>query len=237
MSMSVIKEPRESQREFELERLILFSDVVFAVAITLLIIEIKLPAFPVKLPDGAYWEVLKPTALEFSIFAASFVFIGSFWIRHLNLCRFLQHYDNGLIHRNLFFLFFIVCFPFSTGALLKTNPHFMLPFFIYLCNLTGCLAALFWISYYVFQRNPDLATSGHHTEKELLYQRCKYGFLSMATGFTCIVMIYFWYPDNATYQRASYFVIPLLAIFNYFRLKIKKRNTLRLVHRTSSRQQ
>lgn len=236
MSMSVIKEPKASHREFELERLILFSDAVFAIAITLLIIEIKLPSFPARYSSQDYWELLKPTAMEFFVFTASFVFIGNFWIRHLNLCRFLQHYDNGLIHRNLFFLFFIVCFPFSTSALLKTNAHFMLPFFIYLCNLAGCLAALFWISYYVFQRNPDLAAPGHQTEKELLYQRCKYGFLTMATGFTCIVMIYFWYPENAGYQRASYFAIPLLAIFNHFRLKIKKRNTLRLVHKMSSPQ-
>ncbi|RFS22034.1 DUF1211 domain-containing protein [Chitinophaga silvatica] len=232
MSMSVLKEPKP-HREFELERLILFSDAVFAIAITLLIIEIKLPSLPNKLSEHDYWVALKPVATEFSVFAASFVFIGNFWVRHLNLCRFLQQYNEGLIRRNLFFLFFIVSFPFSTSAILHTNEHFMLPFFIYLCNLSGCLAALFWISYYIFQRNPGLTIPGHHTEKELLYQRFKYGFLTMATGFTCIVMTYFLYPENITYQRISYFSIPILALFNHFRLKIKKRNTLRLVHRVA----
>ena len=231
MSMSVIKEPKPFHREFELERLMLFSDIVFAVAITLLVIEIKLPAIPRNMPANGYWQLLQPTAIEFLTFTASFIFIGNFWVRHLNLCRFLQNYNEGLIHRHLFFLFFIVSFPFSTAALLRTNAHFMLPVFLYLCNLAGCLAALFWISYYVFQRNPDLAVAGHHTEKELLYQRLKYGFLTMATGFTCIAMTYFLYPENAAYQRVSYLLIPALALFNYFRLKIKKRNTLRLVHK------
>ncbi|MET3879414.1 TMEM175 family protein [Chitinophaga sp. OAE865] len=229
--MSVIKEPKPFYREFELERLLLFSDAVFAIAITLLILEIKLPSLPGKMPVNGYWEFFEPTAIQFLAFAVSFVFIGNFWVRHLQLCRFLQNYNEGLIHRHLFFLFFIVSFPFSTSALLHTSSHFMLPFFIYLCNVAGCLAALFWISYFVFQKNPDLAVAGHHTEKELLYQRFKYGFLTMATGFTCIAMTYFLFPENTAYQRISYILIPALALFNYFRLKIKKRNTLRLVHK------
>ncbi|MEC5145435.1 TMEM175 family protein [Chitinophaga sp. 212800010-3] len=229
--MSVIKESKPFHREFELERLILFSDVVFAVSIVLLILEIRLPPFPEKISVNSYWEILRPTALQFMTFAVSFILIGNFWVRHLNLCRFLQNYKEGLIHRNLFFLFFIVTFPFSTNALLHTNAHFMLPFFIYLCNLTACLAALFWISYYVFQKNPDLTVPGHHMEKELLYQRLKYSFLTMATGFTVIAMTYFLFPENLSYQRVSYLMIPALALFNYFRLKIKKRNTLRLVHK------
>ncbi|SEW52460.1 TMEM175 family protein [Chitinophaga arvensicola] len=229
--MSVIKEPKPFHRELELERLIFFSDAVFAIAITLIVLQIKLPDLPEKVPADRYWELFKPAAIQFLTFAASFVFIGNFWVRHLQLCRFLQNYNEGLIHRHLFFLFFIVLFPFSTSALLQTNAHYMLPFFIYLCDLAGCLAALFWISYYVFQKNPDLAVPGHHTEKELLYQRFKYGFLTMATGFTCIAMTYFLYPENTAYQRISYMLIPALALFNYFRLKIKKRNTLRLVHK------
>ncbi|MGN7820719.1 TMEM175 family protein [Chitinophaga sp. 22536] len=230
MSMSVIKEAKPAHREFELDRTVLFSDAVFAIAITLLIIEIKLPAMPAHLPAGGYREVLNPFLMEFFTFAMSFLFIGTFWKWHLHLCRFLQHYDDGLIHRNLFFLFFIVTFPFSTGAMMHTGNHFMLPLYIYLFNLAGCLAGLFWISYYIFQRKPGLAVAGLHTEKELLYQRLKYSFLTMAFGFTALALAYFIYPDNTTIQNLSFCLIPLLIFFNHFRLKIKKRNTLRLVH-------
>ncbi|HVI48434.1 MAG TPA: TMEM175 family protein [Chitinophaga sp.] len=228
--MSVIKEPKPVHREFEMERLILFSDAVFAIAITLLIIEIKLPHIPDKLPAGGYIELMKPLYFEFFAFAVSFGFIGNMWIRHLHLYRFIQNYNEGLIHRNLFFLFFVVTFPFSTSAMLHLTPHFMLPLFIYMCNMTGCLAALFWVSYYVFQRNPHLAITGFPTDKELLYQRYKYNFFTMATGFTCITMAYFIFPENAMMQRISYLLLPVLALINYFRIRIKKRNTLRLVH-------
>ncbi len=230
MSMSVIKEPKPEHRAFELERLILFSDVVFAIAMTLLIIEIKLPDIPDTVPVANYMPYLKPVIFEFFTFAATFVFLGNFWRRHLQLCRFLQHYDTGLLNRNLFFLFFIVTFPFTASAMMHIKTHFILPLFIYLCNLAGALAALFWISYYVFQKKPSLAMPGHWTEKELMYQRYKYNFLTMATGFTVITMVYFFYPENVHYQWLSYWTIPALALFNHFRLKIKKRNTLRAVH-------
>lgn len=230
MSMSVIKEPKSEHRELELDRLILFSDAVFAIAITLLILEIKLPEIPDTVPVANYMPYLQPVLLEFLIFAATFAFLGNFWRRHLLLCRFLQHYDNGLINRNLFFLFFIVTFPFSASALIHVKAHFILPLFLYLCNLAGALAALFWIAYYMFQKKPSLSVPGHYTEKEIMYQRYKYNFLTMATGFTVISMVYFFFPENTHYQYMSYWSIPALAMFNYFRLKIKKRNTLRAVH-------
>ncbi|CAL1519245.1 TMEM175 family protein [Chitinophaga sp. MM2321] len=230
MSMSVIKEPKLIHREFELERVVLFSDAVFAIAITLLIIEIRLPNIPDHLPPDGYYTLMKPMLFAFLTFAASFIFIGNFWLRHVQLCRFLQHYDEGFIRRNLFFLFFIVSFPFTTSAMMHLTAHFMLPLFLYCCNLAGCLAGLFWISYYLFQRRPSLTIPGYQTEKELLYQRYKYNFLTMATGFTCIAMVYFIFPENAMMQRLSYFLLPALVLFNHFRLRIKRRNTLRLVH-------
>src|SRR6478752_263905 len=73
----VMSEPNNSlHKEFELERMILFSDAVFAIAITLLIIEIKFP----ELPEGyreqlSLWKMFKPTVVHFMGFLLSFFFI------------------------------------------------------------------------------------------------------------------------------------------------------------------
>src|SRR5436305_1260155 len=96
------------KKEFELERLILFSDAVFAIAITLLIIDIKFPELPEKNVQGNTIELMKPTILSFVAFAMSFFFIGRIWSKHLRLFSLLRKYDQGLISRNLLFLFFIV---------------------------------------------------------------------------------------------------------------------------------
>src|SRR5882757_5497166 len=101
------------EKEFELERLILFSDAVFAIAITLLIIDIKFPELPEKKFEGNTLEMLRPTLQSFIAFAISFFFIGRSWSNHLRLFRLLKKYDQGLINRNLLFLFFIVTFPFA----------------------------------------------------------------------------------------------------------------------------
>ena len=104
-------------REFELERMILFSDAVFAIAITLLIIEIKFP----ELPEGYkqsldLFKMFKPTLVQFLGFIVSFFFIGMSWAGHLKLFRYLRAYDNGVIFRNLFSLFFVVAFPFAASG-------------------------------------------------------------------------------------------------------------------------
>src|SRR3990170_8000954 len=107
----------ELQKEFELERLILFSYAVFAIAITLLIIEIK---FPEVHRGASTQEILlsfKPTIIRFAGFILSFFFIGALWARHLKVCKYLKSYNDGVIFRNLLFLFFIVCFPFTASGL------------------------------------------------------------------------------------------------------------------------
>ncbi len=107
----------ELQKEFELERMILFSDAVFAIAITLLIIEIKFPEVPKDATVPEIEELLKPVIIRFLGFILSFFFIGLMWARHLKTFKYLKKYDNGVIYRNLVLLFFIVCFPFTVVAL------------------------------------------------------------------------------------------------------------------------
>src|ERR1700744_6089437 len=99
------------EKEFELERMILFSDAVFAIAITLLVIDIKWPELPESRAGVDKLQLLKPTIFGFLGFALSFFFIGKSWAIHLRLFRLLRKYDQGLINLNLLFLFFIVIFP------------------------------------------------------------------------------------------------------------------------------
>ena len=85
-------------KEFELERMILFSDAVFAIAITLLIIEIKFPELPENYKESLdLFKMFKPTLLHFLGFLLSFFLIGMSWARHLKMFRYLKAYDNGVI--------------------------------------------------------------------------------------------------------------------------------------------
>jgi uncharacterized membrane protein len=103
------------KREFQLERLILFSDAVFAIAITLLVIEIKIPEVHDHVTDRALSIKLVQLIPKFVGFMISFALIGLYWSIHHRMFGFVTDYNRRLIILNLLFLFFIALMPFSTG--------------------------------------------------------------------------------------------------------------------------
>lgn len=111
----------ELKKEFQLERLILFSDAVFAIAITLLVIEIKIPGREEllkehgEISDGILADSLKHLVPKFIGFFISFLLIGLYWTVHHRMFGFVTAYDRKLMVLNLFFLFFVALMPFSTG--------------------------------------------------------------------------------------------------------------------------
>lgn len=105
----------ELRKEFQLERLILFSDAVFAIAITLLVIEIKIPDIHTDVSDKALLNELGHLIPKFIGFIISFMLIGLYWTVHHRMFGFVTSFDGKLLWMNLFFLFFIALMPFSTG--------------------------------------------------------------------------------------------------------------------------
>src|SRR5438477_1525847 len=106
----------EHKKEFQLERLILFSDAVFAIAITLLAIEIKVP----ELPEGKITEVMLIQELAKEVpklmgFLVSFFIIGLYWTVHHRMFGFVVNYTPRLLWLNLIFLLSIVLMPFTTA--------------------------------------------------------------------------------------------------------------------------
>ncbi|MBO9731343.1 MAG: DUF1211 domain-containing protein [Chitinophaga sp.] len=137
----------QSKTIFQLERLILFSDAVFAIAITLLIIEIKvphlLPEYSTAQVMHAYLE-LTPRFLGFFV---SFFFIGLYWTVHHQLMGYVVNYTPGLIWFNLLFLLSIVLFPFSTALDSEyATANFISPSLIYTTNVifSGVMIAILW---------------------------------------------------------------------------------------------
>ena len=125
--------------EFQLERLILFSDAVFAIAITLLIIEIKVPELPERTNHAAVVSLLRLIPKFVGFFIGFFV-IATYWAAHHRIFRFVRHYDDGLIWLNVFFLLSIVLMPF-TSAFYGEYPRLTTPFILYCASvmMTGLL--------------------------------------------------------------------------------------------------
>lgn len=106
----------EIRKEFQLERIIFFSDAVFAIAVTLLIVDIRIP-FQEGITNVQLTQKVVEKIPELFGFLISFFIVAGFWMSHHSLFGHVQHFDRGLMWLNLFFLFFIVLLPFSTDLM------------------------------------------------------------------------------------------------------------------------
>jgi uncharacterized membrane protein len=117
------------------ERIVFFSDAVFAIAITLLALEIKPPE---TAPAAGAWQHLLslldlwPKMLSFVI---SFLVIGALWTAHHRIFSFIQRYDRRLIWLNLLFLLCIAFMPVPTALLGNTGDDL-----VSVCVYAGVLA-------------------------------------------------------------------------------------------------
>lgn len=143
----------EIKKEFQLERMILFSDAVFAIVITLMAIEIKIPETEELTSEtlGKALFHLLPTLLAYIV---SFIFIGSIWYQHLKMFSLLKDYNKGLVIRNMVLLFFIGLFPFSATLITRAKGQ-MLPFYMYLFMILFCVIAQYVLYRYIVG-NPSI---------------------------------------------------------------------------------
>ena len=117
----MLTDPGRSAAEKETGRIEAFSDGVFAIAITLLILEIKVPEVPKTATDSrellrGLWDNLWPSYVAFF---TSFITIGIMWINHHRLFRYIRRVDHGLLIFNLLLLLTITFVPFPTEVLAK----------------------------------------------------------------------------------------------------------------------
>jgi uncharacterized membrane protein len=95
----------------ETERLETFSDGVFAIAATLLILEIQLPA------TGSVTHGLLQLWPSYTAYAISFLTIGIMWINHHSLFKQIDRVDRTFLAINVVFLMVIAFIPFPTSVL------------------------------------------------------------------------------------------------------------------------
>ncbi|HVQ01530.1 MAG TPA: TMEM175 family protein [Candidatus Thermoplasmatota archaeon] len=139
-----LKHP-ESQtvQGIDVERVLLFSDAIFAFAITLLAIDIRVPQDLLASQLNNQIYALLP---KFISFLLSFYIVGSYWISFHRTVHVIKRYDRGLIYLNLLFLMFIVLLPFPNDLIGK-YPANLVTVIIYALFLaaTGISLCLLWV--------------------------------------------------------------------------------------------
>ncbi|HET7675635.1 MAG TPA: TMEM175 family protein [Gammaproteobacteria bacterium] len=119
---------------FGTERLRAFSDGVFAIIITIMVLELAAP-------HTADLDALRPLLPVFLSYVLSFVYLGIYWNNHHHLFYVTERISGGVLWANLHLLFWVSLFPFAT-AWMGENSFAQLPTALYGGILL--LAALAW---------------------------------------------------------------------------------------------
>jgi uncharacterized membrane protein len=209
---------QEIKKEFQLERMILFSDAVFAIVITLMAIEIHLP----QLNDNEHYTLetfliaLKHIYPIIFAYAISFFFIGVMWYKHLQMFSLLKDYDKGLVIRNLIFLFFIGLFPFG-ASLITAKLSFLLPAFLYFVIIILCMGAQLFLHDYILNRSKNITINIDQTTQKIELKKRVLTLLAMAIVSSLAYITYLIIPseENKEYTFLWMLVfIPIVMFIN-----------------------
>ena len=100
----------------EFGRVLAFSDGLFAIAMTLLVVGIEVPRLSDP-SEGQLWDAVTDLQPAYVSFFISFVVIGRYWVAHHQFFRLLDKLDYGLIWWNTIYLAFVAFLPFPTALL------------------------------------------------------------------------------------------------------------------------
>jgi uncharacterized membrane protein len=122
------------------ERILAFSEGVFAIIITIMVLEMKVP-------HGDSLSSLQPLLPVFISYVLSFINVGIYWNNHHHMMHAVQHINGKVLWANMHLLFWLSLFPFVTGWM-GENHFSTLPVALY--GLVSFMASL---AYYFLARS------------------------------------------------------------------------------------
>ena len=207
------------RRGFGTGRLEAFSDGVFAIAITLLVLDIALPA-------GASKHLLRSVGdlwPSYVAYVASFSTIGAIWLGHNAITEYLDHADATFVRLNLLLLLFVAFLPFPTRLFAEfigedTLERVAVTFYGAALVLTSTLLLALW-RYAVSRQlvRPD----ADDEEIQFLTQRLTPGL----GGYVVLIVAGLFYPIVAVIGYlaiAIYYIVPSRRLTNRIRHKLHR---------------
>jgi uncharacterized membrane protein len=163
------------QEKITADRLAAFSDAVFAVIVTIMVLELKAPE---EAAFSALWP-LWPTAISYAV---SYVFIAIIWVNHHHLMRLVGSPSLGLIWINFVHLFMVSFLPFATGWIARTRIG-SAPMVFY-AGLFVCID----IAYNVFEYKVLFDAEVKHASARMRHRARRRSLIVLA-GFTIAMLV------------------------------------------------
>jgi len=129
----------------KVERVISFSDAVFAFAITLMALSIDIPDLPTHLTQSELLDKLYDLYPQFESYIISFAVIAIFWVSYHQVFNHIKGSHITMVYLNLLFLLLITLLSLSTSLVINYGTY-QIPYIIYcfIVIMTSSLLATIW---------------------------------------------------------------------------------------------
>lgn len=187
------------------KRLEALTDGVFAIACTLLVIEIHVPHFKPGISITEQWEELRQLIPSLVAFGFSFLNILVFWTNHDAINKVIVRYDIKVTYLNIIFLLFISLIPFTT-AFIGQNPHSFVATAAYgLVLMFASLIAILMYHHLAFRANLFLPEVSAKSKKRVYKQIVPSPFIYIAAIVCGLITTYI--------PIVIYIVMPVIFMF------------------------
>ena len=194
------QEPTEHNRtQFQIDRIAFFSDAVIAIAITLMVLEIKIPEFGKSTSFiQVFQKYTQSMLLHFISLIFGFAIIGGLWMRHHELFEHITNYNKKLIRINLYFLFTVMLLPISISFLFTENEPPQLQISTYFINLFLCSLSYSLMLLLIFHKKNNFSSLG---SKKAVNKITMPAYISTLVLFAVVILLL---------MNVEWFYVPLI---------------------------
>ncbi len=193
-----------------IERLAALSDGVFAVALTLLVLDLRAPAIAAVHSEAELWQILAGLLPHLLVYLMSFLTLGIFWVGQQTQLNYFARGDRDLAWIHLAFLFAVTLMPFST-ALMAGFITYRVALAEYWLNvlLLGVILFASWryASGHALLKDDVPALAGTSIERRIVIAQALYGFGALL----CLVNTY-WSIGFIVLLQLNYAIAPRLGL-------------------------
>lgn len=213
-------EEQELKKEFQLERVILFSDAVFAIIITIMVLDIRLPEGIRNANREELSHAFKELIPKVVAYGVSFFLVAKFWQSHLKMFSLLKDYDTKLLRYNLLYLFSVSLFPFAVSLIsgnvgIKTIEYGWAAY-IYVGIIMLTILTQTLLSQYLMNNKERLCYNTDNLDRVLKYKILRLNFyLVPAIVIAMLALIYFVFPP--------YFIMYILSLYGIIMSRFYKK--------------
>lgn len=186
-------------------RLEQLSDGIFAIVMTIIVFELKVPEFPVGAGNIDVWRSLVSMSPLFMSYILSFAMLFTYWrAHHFFISVYAKNIDMALTNINALFFLFVGLVPFST-SLLGKESNLQLPIIIFSANIVLIGLCLYWMRDYIFR-------SDHIKNIEVSHEEIVRGTIrTLVPVVSALIAI----PLSFFHKEASLALLTIAILFNF----------------------